>query len=88
MLGRQKKNFIIKLIKKNSLRSYDIVLSRKRSSPVSRLDRIGHVSPHDSFSWMKLDVDKLRKYLLENNVKIAITVVKLLGLDLGHVRKK
>jgi hypothetical protein len=88
MLGRLNKELIIRLIKTGNARSYDIIVTRKRSAGDSRLDKIGSVTTHAPYSWVKVDFNKLQKYLLEKNVKIATSVAKILGLDDMHLRKK
>jgi len=36
---------------------------------------------HAPYAWLKIDLKKLEKYLLESNVKISQAVAKILGLD-------
>jgi hypothetical protein len=85
MLGRENKHFIVRLLKV-PLKSfgtpvYHIVVAKKRSKPTSRLDRLGSVAFKKPYSFLRIDITKLTKYLLNKNVKIANNVWKVLGLD-------
>jgi len=87
MLGRLNQQLIIRLLKVTNAPYYHIIVTRKRSAGVSRLDRIGSIAAHAPYSWVKVDFNKLQKYLLEKNVKIAQSVVNVFGLDLNNNRK-
>jgi len=86
MLGRQNKNFIIRLLKIGEKPIYHIIVTRKRSKAISRLDRIGSVASKAPYAFVKLDFKKLNQYLLQKEVKIAATVWKVLNLDLSLLR--
>lgn len=87
MLGRQNKNLILRLLKVNNDPIYHIVVTRKRSKGTSRLDRVGSISPRRKISVLKLDYNKLNKYLIEYNVKITESVAKALNLDDNMIDK-
>ncbi len=85
MLGRQNKNLVLRMLKvplKSFSRPvYQIVLARKRSKPTSRLDKVGILAYKKPYSFLKIDIRKLNKYLVNRNVKVAQNVWKVLGLD-------
>jgi hypothetical protein len=86
MLGRQNKNLVIRLVKVTEPPVYHIVVARKRSKPLSRLDRIGSIAVRTPYTFLKLDIQKLTKYLREKNVTIAAVVWKYLNLDVHIVK--
>lgn len=81
MLGRQNKNIVIRLLKVTEPPVYHIIVTRKRSKSNARIDRIGSIASKKPYAFLKLDIKKLTKYLLEKNVTIAATVWKYLNLD-------
>lgn len=85
MLGRQNKNLVIKLLKGKLKKGdtdkyiYYIILTKKRSKTNSRLDKVGTVGYRRSYCYLKLDLKKLTKYLVDKRVKITTSVWKVLG---------
>ena len=85
MLGRQNKNYVIKLLKGKLKRRdtykyiYYIVLTKKRSKTNSRLDKIGTVGHRSTYCYLKIDLKKLNKYLIDKRVQITKSVWKVLG---------
>lgn len=86
MVGRQNKNLVLRLLKCTNTPHYQIVVVKKRSTGVSRLDRIGSIASPAPYAWLKIDLIKLSKYLVEKNIKISISVAKVFGLDKGLVK--
>ena len=81
MLGRKNKDLVIRLLKITEPPVYHIIVTRKRSKANSRIDRIGSIAAKKPYAFLKLDIKKLTKYLMEKNVTIAATVWKYLNLD-------
>lgn len=81
MLGREKNNLVIRLLKITEPPIYHIIVTRKRSKANSRIDRIGSIASIKPYAFLKIDIKKLTKYLLEKNITIAATVWKYLNLD-------
>lgn len=85
MLGKGKKELVVRLLKgslkKRSNRKtiYHIIVARRRSKSRSRLDRIGKVGYKKPYSFLKIDIKKLTKYLVDKRVRIAKNVWKVLG---------
>jgi ribosomal protein S16 len=83
MLGRRNKDLIIRLIQITPKPTYHIIVTRKRSKATSRLDCIGYVKPRTNIAYIRLDITKLTKYLVQKNVKLSATFWKVLNLDLS-----
>lgn len=80
MLGRKNKELVIRLLKVTEPPVYHIIVTRKRSQANSRIDRIGSIAAKSPYSFLKLDLNKLRKYLMEKNVTITSTVWQYLNV--------
>jgi hypothetical protein len=79
MVGRQNKNLVLRLLKCTNTPHYQIVVVKKRSTGVSRLDRIGSIASPAPYAWLKIDLIKLSKYLVEKNIKILYLLQKYSG---------
>jgi len=80
MTGREKKNYTIKLQKREKHPSYDIIIARSRSASLSRLDCLGTIFANDYYTFVKIDRYKLTKYLILKRIKISLAVWKALGV--------
>jgi hypothetical protein len=81
--GREKKNLIIRLLKRPSYKSssiitYHIVVAIRQSTPRARIDRLGSVAFKSPYSFLRLDMKKLYKYLREKHVSFSSSAFKLL----------
>jgi hypothetical protein len=89
MVTKQNKNkdLVIRLLKGSLKRRdrskniYYIVVAKRRSKQTSRLDKLGTVAYRECYSFLKIDIKKLTKYLVDKNVKIAKNVWKVLGYN-------
>lgn len=85
MLGKGKKELVVRLLKGSLKRGpkrktiYHIIVARRRSKARSRLDRIGKVAYKRPYSFLKIDIKKLTKYLVDKRVIIAKNVWKVFG---------
>lgn len=79
-LGNKNKYLVIRLVKRNN-NYYDVVLSRKRAKPTSRLARFGYYNifrnHRESFSLLALDFNRITK-LLSSGVGLHSSFSKIL----------
>ena len=80
MTGRGRKNYTIKLKKREKYPSYDIIVARTRSASGSRIDCIGNIFANAYYTFVKVDRYKLNNYLLFHNINISKATWKALGV--------
>lgn len=82
MKGRLKNQLMFRALKiipnakYNELSSYKLVIARVRAKSMARMDSVGTVERHSNLSFIKLDLNKMIKYLKQGRIKMSCSMFK------------
>jgi hypothetical protein len=82
MKGRLKNQLMFRALKLNpnakynELSSYKLVIARVRAKSMARMDSVGTVERQSNLSFIKLDLNKMIKYLKQGRIKMSCSMFK------------
>ena len=56
--------------------SYKLVITRIRAKSIARIDSIGVVERNSNLSFIKIDFNKMTKYIKQNGIKMSFSMFK------------